>query len=307
MYLRFVGGQFQGGEFPLKANREVTIGRGSEHDMVLDEDMVSRTHARILTFDGKVVVKDDNSTNGTLVNGERISERTLKNGDQILIGQSVLEFISEGRVKKAPAAAKPAKRPVADTMVANVKFLSGKLSGTTTSFFDLVADVQKTQATGAFTIKHGAEGTGVLIFDKGRLARVSLALPSKNALELPARKAFLRILLWKVGRYKFDLAESVSNNTAEFMDLEALLEDAKNELEMFEAFSQYLPTPDTALKLVVPMNSKLSELSAEALDTLQLVINHSQIRRVVDRGYASDFEIYQDILYLLQNGYVLQT
>ena len=91
------------------------------------------------------------------------------------------------------------------------------------------------------------------------------------------------------------------------MDLEALLEDAKNELEMFEAFSQYLPTPDTALKLVVPMNSKLSELSAEALDTLQLVINHSQIRRVVDRGYASDFEIYQDILYLLQNGYVLQT
>ena len=57
MYLRFVGGQFEGGEFPLKSNREVTIGRGSEHDMVLDEDMVSRSHARILTFDGKVVVK----------------------------------------------------------------------------------------------------------------------------------------------------------------------------------------------------------------------------------------------------------
>ena len=142
MYLRFVGGQFKGGEFPLKANREVTIGRGSEHDMVLDEDMVSRTHARILTFEGRVVLQDDKSTNGTLVNGERISQCELKNGDQILIGQSVLEFISEGQVKKAPAAARVANRPIADTMVANVKFLSGKLSETSASFFELVADIQ---------------------------------------------------------------------------------------------------------------------------------------------------------------------
>ena len=56
MFLRFIGGEFEGGEFPLKLNREITIGRGSEHDMVLDEDMVSRAHARISTFDGKVTL-----------------------------------------------------------------------------------------------------------------------------------------------------------------------------------------------------------------------------------------------------------
>ena len=91
------------------------------------------------------------------------------------------------------------------------------------------------------------------------------------------------------------------------MDLDNLLEDSKNELEMFHTFSEYLPGLDTSLKIVVPMQPKLSELSAEALDTLQLIMNHGQVRRVVDRGIASDFEIFQDILYLLQNGYVSQT
>ena len=96
MYLKFIGGQFEGGEFPLKHNREFTIGRGSEHDMVLDEDMVSRSHARISTFDNQVSVKDLGSTNGTLINGERVDEHVLAPGDLILIGNSLLEFVFEG-------------------------------------------------------------------------------------------------------------------------------------------------------------------------------------------------------------------
>ena len=308
MYLRFVGGQFEGGEFPLKSNREVTIGRGSEHDMVLDEDMVSRSHARILTFDGQVVVEDVGSTNGTLVNGERVERYVLKSGDQILIGQSLLEFVSEGKVKTPPAkAAKVPRRAVADTIVANVRFLSGKVGGDSPSFIDLVGDIRKASATGVFMVQHGAEGSGQLRFEGGQLVRVALALPSKEALELPSRKAFLRIMLWQMGRYKFDVDETTPKKTSQFMDLDSLLEDSQNELEMFNTFSEYLPSLDTSLKVLVPMQPKLSELSAEALDTLQLIMNHGQVRRVVDRGIASDFEIFQDILYLLQNGYVSQS
>ena len=48
--IRFVTGKYKGGEFPLKPNREIYVGRGSEFDMVLDDDMVSRRHARIATF-----------------------------------------------------------------------------------------------------------------------------------------------------------------------------------------------------------------------------------------------------------------
>jgi hypothetical protein len=48
--LKFISGKYQGGEFPLEMDREILIGRGSDLDMVLVEDMVSRRHARITSF-----------------------------------------------------------------------------------------------------------------------------------------------------------------------------------------------------------------------------------------------------------------
>ena len=45
--LRFISGKYQGGEFPLPPDREIVIGRSSDLDMVLVEDMVSRKHAKI--------------------------------------------------------------------------------------------------------------------------------------------------------------------------------------------------------------------------------------------------------------------
>ena len=49
--LRFISGKYQGGEFPLRPHREIIIGRSSDLDMVLVEDMVSRKHAKITTDD----------------------------------------------------------------------------------------------------------------------------------------------------------------------------------------------------------------------------------------------------------------
>ena len=52
--LRFISGKYQGGEFPLPINREIVVGRSSELDMVLVEDMVSRRHAKIIVSDGDI-------------------------------------------------------------------------------------------------------------------------------------------------------------------------------------------------------------------------------------------------------------
>src|SRR3569833_2926071 len=70
--LRFISGKYQGGEFPLRPNREIVIGRSSELDMVLVEDMVSRKHAKIVTDENVVTIEDLGSTNGTFVNGEKV-------------------------------------------------------------------------------------------------------------------------------------------------------------------------------------------------------------------------------------------
>ena len=70
--LRFISGKYQGGEFPLRPHREIVIGRSSDLDMVLVEDMVSRKHAKITTDDHVVTIQDLGSTNGTFVNGEKV-------------------------------------------------------------------------------------------------------------------------------------------------------------------------------------------------------------------------------------------
>ena len=75
--LRFISGKYQGGEFPLGAQHEIIVGRSSELDMVLVEDMVSRRHARIECGDDQIVIEDLGSTNGTFVHGEKIKRATL--------------------------------------------------------------------------------------------------------------------------------------------------------------------------------------------------------------------------------------
>src|SRR5688572_20962850 len=76
--------------------KQVVIGRSSELDMVLVEDMVSRKHAKITVQNGKITIEDLGSTNGTFVNGEKIKQARLKEGDRILIGTSILKLIHQG-------------------------------------------------------------------------------------------------------------------------------------------------------------------------------------------------------------------
>ncbi len=74
---------------------ETTIGRTQENDIAIKNFLVSRHHAKIYTKDGKVVIKDLGSANGTFVNGIRVEEAELRTGDVILIGNYVLKFYKE--------------------------------------------------------------------------------------------------------------------------------------------------------------------------------------------------------------------
>ena len=100
--LRFISGKYQGGEFPLGDTKEIVVGRSSDLDMVLVEDMVSRRHARIACSDQQIVIEDLGSTNGTFVNGEKIKRATLKEGDRVLIGTSILKVVSTDSSAVAP-------------------------------------------------------------------------------------------------------------------------------------------------------------------------------------------------------------
>jgi diguanylate cyclase (GGDEF)-like protein len=70
------------------------IGRSSRSDLPIDQESISRHHARI-TYDGsRHVVEDLGSTNGTFVNDENVKRQVLKDGDQVKLGRSILKYMS---------------------------------------------------------------------------------------------------------------------------------------------------------------------------------------------------------------------
>jgi len=79
----------------------VDVGRGSAAGLILDADSVSRKHARIERFGGGHKIVDLGSTNGTYVNGVRIKEQILKDGDRIGIGKALLKYIAGGNIEGA--------------------------------------------------------------------------------------------------------------------------------------------------------------------------------------------------------------
>ena len=70
----------------------ITIGRLPESAVMVTDPNASRRHAEIRRVGTDVVVVDLNSTNGTRVNGANVRERKLVDGDQIVIGTTVLRF-----------------------------------------------------------------------------------------------------------------------------------------------------------------------------------------------------------------------
>lgn len=72
------------------------IGRGIGADVVLEDRSVSRRHAVVTCRNGEVVLLDDRSLNGVWVNGERVGQATLRDGDSIAVGDVQMRFLAIG-------------------------------------------------------------------------------------------------------------------------------------------------------------------------------------------------------------------
>lgn len=86
----------EGGDEPtlLPLTGNVThIGRSPAADIVLDDASVSRRHALITRRGEQSVILDDRSLNGVIVNGARVSEAVLQDGDLIVLGRVLLRFV----------------------------------------------------------------------------------------------------------------------------------------------------------------------------------------------------------------------
>jgi pSer/pThr/pTyr-binding forkhead associated (FHA) protein len=87
-------GPLAGSELPL-LNQPITIGRGANNTLVLEDDYASSKHACIYPTDDGWVVEDLNSTNGTFLDGAPlVGSAPMPLGARVTIGNSILELVS---------------------------------------------------------------------------------------------------------------------------------------------------------------------------------------------------------------------
>src|SRR5688572_24745039 len=125
--LRFISGKYQGGEFPLLDNQEIIVGRSSDLDMVLVEDMVSRKHAKLTVNGDQIFIQDLGSTNGTFVNGEKIKRARLKEGDRVLVGTSIIKLVA---TDAAPVETRPPRDRLQEVAAGRRTSQARTMSGT---------------------------------------------------------------------------------------------------------------------------------------------------------------------------------
>jgi two-component system cell cycle response regulator len=100
LVLVYPPGPDMGKRFPLQRN-EVVLGRGSDCDIQVDRDSVSRRHARVFRNGEQWMVEDLGSTNGSYVNDVPVQRSILRDSDFLKIGAAIFKFLSGAGVEAA--------------------------------------------------------------------------------------------------------------------------------------------------------------------------------------------------------------
>ncbi len=109
-------------EIPIGTS-PVTIGRGPDNDIHIDNLAVSTHHAKIYADAGRIIIEDLSSLNGTFMNNQRITKSFLKIGDKVLIGKHhiLLDDSIDAIPSAAAATPKVAAPKISETVMLDTK------------------------------------------------------------------------------------------------------------------------------------------------------------------------------------------
>jgi len=291
--LRFISGKYQGGEVPLGDQQEIVVGRASDLDMVLVEDMVSRRHARIACGDQQIVIEDLGSTNGTFVNGEKIKRANLKEGDRVLIGTNILKVVP------------------ADTLASGARRRPEELGSRANNSRAMTGSIEEVPLPDLLQLFGSSKKSGVLVIrsddDVGRifLRKGIVTFASINDLsDVPPLKSVFRILTWSRGAFEFGPPDERTMPGEVNASVQELLMEGLRQIDELNHIRADLPDLGSRLLLSVPLGPALRALSPLELDVLQLALNHQQLAAMLNKSPATDLETAKAVLKLVQGGYV---
>ena len=324
--LKFISGKYAGGEFALTQNQELIIGRSSDLEMVLIEDMVSRHHAKITTTDADIYIEDLGSTNGTFVNGEKISSCKLKEGDRILIGTSIIKLVFEDFDGTIPPPAPMGISSLGNASIEDVRISSSGLhngrlsqsapshtnhSGTQSGVLsglldqlplpDLLQLFGSSKKTGCLfiTTPGGTEGRIYL-----REGRVYGSVINGN-FSIPVDKSFYRMITWKSGTFLLDTMATYEFENPINETVESMLMEAMRIIDEMDAIGDDVPPYDAIFHITIKQEPKLSDLTKEQLDIFQLALVEPSMEFILNMSTLSDdIETTQAVTYLVRNQYL---
>ncbi|KPK16542.1 MAG: hypothetical protein AMJ62_04865 [Myxococcales bacterium SG8_38] len=295
--LRFISGKYQGGEFPLPEAGEIVIGRSSELDMVLVEDMVSRRHAKISVHNGDIYLEDLGSTNGSFVNGEKITRTKLAEGDRILIGTSIIKVVaSDGTSSVQDAQAK--MDAAASARPSAAKTMTGSIAEV--ALPDLLQLFSASKKTGVLQITTMTDVGSIYLED----GRVRFAVVNGDE-SVPPEKAFYRILVWDKGT--FDLLPKVEREFPKEIhsSIEGLLMEGMRQLDEIRRLGDALPPLQSRIMIPMPLDKPLRDASPEELDVIQLALNHETLVDMMNHSGKPDPDVAEVVVALLEKGYLV--
>jgi len=299
--LRFISGKYQGGEYPLEDGRQIVIGRSSDLDMVLVEEMVSRRHAQISMNAGVISIEDLGSTNGTFVNGEKIQRATLREGDRVLVGTSILKVVSvpleEARGEGSGAARRPAATLQQRTMVGEAPRMTGNIEEIPLP--DLLQLFGTSKKNGVLVIRTETL-TGRIFLNQGLVAHAVIdGMP-----QLSAAKAAYRMLAWQSGVFELEPPAAEQPESLWNASVQSVLMEGFRQQDELNRLLDELPPLEHRLQLRTPLEAPLHELEPAHLDVLQLALNSSSIAALFDRTSVTDLETAETLKSLIKRGYL---
>ena len=295
--LRFISGKYQGGEFPVASEKQILIGRSSDLDMVLVEDMVSRKHARIAMQADQIWIEDLGSTNGTFVNGEKIKRARLKEGDRVLIGTSILKLIAGDAPKEGMDVKRELENVAQARRTSQQRTMSGAIDEVPLP--DLLQLFGTSKKSGVLVIRTD-DDVGKIYLKKGQ---ISFAIIN-DLDDVQPLKSLYRMLTWAKGLFDLDPPEEREFPNEMNSSVQEVLMEGMRQLDEFNRIRDDLPDLSAKLSLNAPLIPPLRDLKPEELDVLQLAHNYGVFETMLNKSLATDLVTAEIVQKLLKAQYL---
>ena len=299
--LRFISGKYQGGEFPIVPDKQIVVGRSSDLDMVLVEDMVSRKHARIAMQQDQIWIEDLGSTNGTFVNGEKIKRARLKEGDRVLIGTSILKVIAGDATSPAARDEAQVKQNLENVAAARRTSQARTMSGSIEEvpLPDLLQLFGTSKKSGVLVVRT-EDDVGKIFMRKGLIYFVQI----NDLDDVPPLKSMYRLLSWQKGLFDLDPPDEREFANEINVSVQEVLMEGLRQMDEFNNIRDQLPDLHAKLVFPSPLTPPLRDLKPEELDVLQLAVNFGHLETIMNKSQGSDLDTAQIVQKLIKGNYL---